>query len=52
MRICLGPNGAFYKSLYRLNEGLVTGKIEAVTEDAIKMVSRSLRYGCQRIGRS
>ncbi|KAI0153314.1 FAD/NAD(P)-binding domain-containing protein [Xylariaceae sp. FL1272] len=36
-RICLDPDGAFYKSLHRSNVELVTGQIEAVMADAIKM---------------
>ncbi len=38
-RICLDSDAAFYKALHLPNVEIVTGKIETVTEDAIRMKS-------------
>ncbi|KAI0163932.1 putative flavin-binding monooxygenase [Xylariaceae sp. FL1272] len=36
-RLCLCPDGDFYKSLHQPNTNVVTGKIDTVTEDGVQM---------------
>ncbi|KAI1743140.1 putative flavin-binding monooxygenase [Xylaria scruposa] len=36
-RICLDPDAAFYKALHLPNVKIITGEIESVTDDTIKM---------------